>query len=1031
MPAKTNDFRHLNDLIQKGTKEIVLESDIQITGQQRKDFAKGIQIKVDELIIDGKGHTIDANGVSRIFEVIKGMVTLKNITLANTNAYNGAPIYNHDRLKVADSKIVGLGNAAYNDSDAILKFDSTEFYNDSSIIISDGKLILINTEPDFVINSHVLYLPEEEIPKRRYVLGKGKIIGFHKLDEDKEQNFTYLQHMIDKHYDKPLDDVRHLVLDDDKIDREDTIARYRRAWGAKDNLIRVKGDVILDFYSDECFRFPNGMIISSDGIIIDAQGYAIDSNGFSRVFSISADDVVIRNATLKNGRESTGGAIRMDKGSLKLFSLTFEGNCALENGGAIYNENGNLTIKRVFFNNNCAEKGGAIYNGGEIIIDYANFNNNPDNSIFNRGELILNDSNFAGTNRIENNGVLKVWNNSYENTTVSNHDYSLFKIFNKKEEEYATNRNSQMLRIVNRGKVKAYNFENNNLPPYIDIPKDDVEHDVEDVYLDDAKRHNDDVAKKAEDLIGKKMDLRDLDNRLLYHTHNILLVKGEEGIGKNTLLCRWHEQLLKGNHKSIIRLCETTSKSSTFKDLYLSIGSEAKIFDSDEEEITKEHFEFDEEFFKKLKARNIKILIISNIDKLDTFNLGSVPSGFFLVLSAGNDYDLGEKADVFMLEGFKTSEERREIIDRYFEKPLPKKQKTYLESYIALKSPVFVEILLNELSRSDVHVDLESEVKDFGDSIFSAFRHLIDILEKDTYYPKNLVRKTLALLAYSANGLDRDSLLGALENGQDQYLDAFLERISNYQFEMNSRHMIGYEDFRKAIMVKYSDDAEGYRGDLVEIYKAALQRAENNDYVNITGSDDLLNQLEMLKDYGGILEVFQTDALLDKVSPNRYGLSYKNGSFFEDSDKKIGINIANYENSSVLGDISLELLKKANKIYEDAKIKYLEYRDESNDYDLKEFYKYRDAFYEPPAYYAASAFYARNHLENFKNDNAASAVFLDEYEMLSQDLIRFFKAMSETGSKELGLSYKFEGLVAEAIRSRNGLLNLAMDLNIR
>lgn len=78
------NFTYLNKLIHSGEKEIKLEHDI-IYEKGEKSMC--IFVDVNDIVIDGNGHSIDARGLTRIF-IIKGRnVTIKNIKLQNGYAH--------------------------------------------------------------------------------------------------------------------------------------------------------------------------------------------------------------------------------------------------------------------------------------------------------------------------------------------------------------------------------------------------------------------------------------------------------------------------------------------------------------------------------------------------------------------------------------------------------------------------------------------------------------------------------------------------------------------------------------------------------------------------------------------------------------------------------------------------------------------------------------------------------------------------------------------------------------------------------
>lgn len=88
------DFSTLSDEISCSleTKSLILTKDYTFDPQRDKIYSNGINITVDNLIIDGQGHTIDADKKARALNIQSTNVTLKNIRIINGNAtsYGGA-----------------------------------------------------------------------------------------------------------------------------------------------------------------------------------------------------------------------------------------------------------------------------------------------------------------------------------------------------------------------------------------------------------------------------------------------------------------------------------------------------------------------------------------------------------------------------------------------------------------------------------------------------------------------------------------------------------------------------------------------------------------------------------------------------------------------------------------------------------------------------------------------------------------------------------------------------------------------------
>ena len=74
------NFRDFDDLIHSGANEIVLDSDIILSDDEESEYLDGIRLDVDNLIIDGNNHSIDAYGKARIFLIVANNIAIKNIT---------------------------------------------------------------------------------------------------------------------------------------------------------------------------------------------------------------------------------------------------------------------------------------------------------------------------------------------------------------------------------------------------------------------------------------------------------------------------------------------------------------------------------------------------------------------------------------------------------------------------------------------------------------------------------------------------------------------------------------------------------------------------------------------------------------------------------------------------------------------------------------------------------------------------------------------------------------------------------------
>lgn len=77
------NFKNFDELIHSNEIKIDLTSDIILSNDEEKEYLNGIRLDVDNLIINGNHHSINACGKTRIFECIGKNITLKNIVFKN------------------------------------------------------------------------------------------------------------------------------------------------------------------------------------------------------------------------------------------------------------------------------------------------------------------------------------------------------------------------------------------------------------------------------------------------------------------------------------------------------------------------------------------------------------------------------------------------------------------------------------------------------------------------------------------------------------------------------------------------------------------------------------------------------------------------------------------------------------------------------------------------------------------------------------------------------------------------------------
>ncbi|MGN0139875.1 MAG: beta strand repeat-containing protein, partial [Methanobrevibacter smithii] len=134
------NFTDLQNAIGLVTGTLTLNQNVVMTDDEAAGFVGGVAINKD-IVIDGKGHTIDAKNLGRIFSIGEGFtVTLTNATLINGKADKGGAIYNDGSLTLSDVKLSdnaadSYGGAVFNNGHLVVGnsvFDSNDIVNRGS-----------------------------------------------------------------------------------------------------------------------------------------------------------------------------------------------------------------------------------------------------------------------------------------------------------------------------------------------------------------------------------------------------------------------------------------------------------------------------------------------------------------------------------------------------------------------------------------------------------------------------------------------------------------------------------------------------------------------------------------------------------------------------------------------------------------------------------------------------------------------------------------------------------------------------------
>ena len=116
-----NSFTNLAEKIENAGAVLDLNQDY--TFNNETDNSTGILIGKDNFILNGNGHTIDANKESRIFNITGNKITLKNLVLINAKADKGGAVY--AGINVTCNNVTFKNNYALTEGGAIYLSNQT------------------------------------------------------------------------------------------------------------------------------------------------------------------------------------------------------------------------------------------------------------------------------------------------------------------------------------------------------------------------------------------------------------------------------------------------------------------------------------------------------------------------------------------------------------------------------------------------------------------------------------------------------------------------------------------------------------------------------------------------------------------------------------------------------------------------------------------------------------------------------------------------------------------------------------------
>ena len=390
-------FTDLQNAIDLVDGILTLDSDIAMTDDEAAGFVNGVAINKN-IRIDGKGHTIDAKNLGRIFSIGEGFtVTLTNATLINGKATEGGAIYNDGSLTLSDVKLSdnaadSYGGAVFNNGELVVSdsvFDSNDIVNRGSASVDYGGAAIYNWYDCTLTVSGSNFTNNI----KNYKNGD-RLVGAVATIGDATISDSYFVNNAGR-WGGAITTSGALIAGDDVNTLTVSGSTFKENGGLYGAGIFVWGS---DFTVSDCVFDKNTASGKGNMTPNNNNGAAIEVTDTNKAIA-----GIITGSNFTNNKAQYGGAIDICEGNIKITDSEFVNNSADVEGGAIdintVKGNPEVSISGSKFINNSASYGGAIVNVKDLTVRNTEFVNNTPNAIFNYvgfgGNLDLGIENFT------------------------------------------------------------------------------------------------------------------------------------------------------------------------------------------------------------------------------------------------------------------------------------------------------------------------------------------------------------------------------------------------------------------------------------------------------------------------------------------------------------------------------------------------------------------------------------------------------------------------------------------------------------
>ena len=374
-------FTDLQNAIGLVTGTITLNQNVAMTAKEAADFTNGITINKD-ITIDGKGHTIDAKNLGRIFNIGEGFtVTLTNATLINGKATEGGAIYNDGSLTLSDVKLSdnaadSYGGAVFNNGHLVVGnsvFDSNDIVNRGSASVDYGGAAIYNWYDGVLTVSGSNFTNNI----KNYKNGD-RLVGAIATIGDATISDSYFVNNAGR-WGGAISASGYLLAGDDVNTLTVSGSTFKENGGLYGAGIFVAGS---DFTVSDCVFDKNTAFGKGDMT-------PNNNNGAAIVVTDTGKDITgaITGSNFTNNKAHFSGAVDICEGKITIKNSIFVNNSAEYCAGAIAVDSQinkpAVEIINSKFDSNSAEYGGAIYNYYNLTVVDSTFTNNSKDTIYN------------------------------------------------------------------------------------------------------------------------------------------------------------------------------------------------------------------------------------------------------------------------------------------------------------------------------------------------------------------------------------------------------------------------------------------------------------------------------------------------------------------------------------------------------------------------------------------------------------------------------------------------------------------------